>query len=237
LRKHFNSVRVLGGAEPEGIEAGPLLVFMNHPSWWDPMIGLFLAEHYFPDRDHFGPIDKKALERYGVLKKMGFFGIETDRPRGAKQFLIQTQFIFERVTSAVWVTPQGEFTDPRQRPVVFKPGIAHVAARSTRGQALPLAVEYPFWEERTPELLVAFGKPLDLDNDATPSQWQTALEVALTTTQDQLAAASEKRDPELFADLLGGNSGVGGIYDRWKTLTHALRGKRFDPDHQSIRSD
>lgn len=231
LRKNFHRVRLLGTPPEAPADGAPLVVFMNHPSWWDPMVGLFLAETYFPERDHYAPIDRAALERYGVLKKMGFFGIEAGRPRGAKQFLDGAAEILGQSETALWLTPQGQFVDPRQRPIAFKPGLAHLATQLPAGRAIPLAIEYPFWDERSPELLVTFGTPLEISETGEPAEWQQRLEDALAGAQDRLADSAMARDPSAFTELLGGKAGVGGFYDLWRSTRARLRGERFQHEH------
>src|SRR4051812_9112127 len=47
------------GPVPSAIE-GPLIVILNHPSWWDPLIGLILSGSW-PERRHYAPIESNAL--------------------------------------------------------------------------------------------------------------------------------------------------------------------------------
>ena len=46
---------------------------------------------------------------------------------------------------------------PATRPVRLRPGLAHLARRVPGATIVPLALEYPFWDERTPEALCRFG--------------------------------------------------------------------------------
>ena len=65
-----------------------------------------------------------------------------------------------RPNAVLWVTAEGEFRDPRRRPLRLRSGVAHLLRRLGAGRVIPLAVEYPFWQERTPETLVArLAKP------------------------------------------------------------------------------
>ena len=48
---------------------GPLIVVLNHPSWWDPLVGLVLTE-LFPDRAHYFPMDAHALQRYRIFQRL-----------------------------------------------------------------------------------------------------------------------------------------------------------------------
>jgi hypothetical protein len=134
----------------------------------------------------------------------------------------------------IWMTAQGRFADPRERPVALRPGLARLLARVPDAVALPVALEYPFWSEKRPEALAAFGAPLR--PTGTPEAMQAALEAALGRTQDALAEAARARDPAAFELLIGGGRGVGGIYGMWQRARALARGRRFEPDHMPNRA-
>jgi hypothetical protein len=58
------------------------------------------------------------------------------------------------------------------------------------------------------------------------------LEAALTALVDRLGADVQTRDPTRFQAVLEGRAGIGGVYDRWRRLVAALRGRSFDPSHE-----
>ncbi len=160
-RRHFHAVRLSRSSHAVPTADGkPLIFVMNHPSWWDIIIGFVLLDR-FEEYQHFAPIDAEMLPRYRFFKRLGFFGIDST-PRGAARFLRTAKAIFEQPYRAMWITAQGKFVDPRQRPIELRPGVGYVASRLSEGFVVPVAVEYPFWEERTPEALVRFGEPLPL---------------------------------------------------------------------------
>ncbi|NCX99751.1 MAG: hypothetical protein EBX35_14540, partial [Planctomycetia bacterium] len=164
LRRHFHAVRLLAG--PDGgpgfpdLEGEPVLIAANHPGWWDPLVFLFLGAALLPGRMSYGPIDAAALGKYKFLERIGFIGIEPGTWRGSARFLRMVRAALGRSDVIFWITAQGEFTDPRARPVVIRPGVGHAVAGGERGVVVPFAVEYPFWSERSPEALAAFGRPL-----------------------------------------------------------------------------
>lgn len=234
LGKSFHSIRMLRSGPAPVVGEAPLVVYCNHPAWWDPLVGLHLAMTCWPERTHYAPIDSEQLERYGFFSKLGFFGVERGTRAGARRFLETAAAILGAPGSALWITPQGRFGDPRERPPRLEPGIGHLARRGD-GLFVPLALEYPFWEEKLPEALVAFGEPIDAvelsgwrGGDAT-----AALAERLGETQDRLAAAAVARDPAAFSVLLAGRSGMGGVYERFKRLVSRLGGKRFRRAHGS----
>jgi 1-acyl-sn-glycerol-3-phosphate acyltransferase len=212
----------------------PLIVVLNHPSWWDPLVGVVLAG-LFPERAHHAPIDAKALARYDFFNKLGFYGVEQGTARGAIAFLRTTTAILSQRKTAVWVTAQGQFTDPRVRPPQLRSGIGHIARRLNRGVVVPLALEYPFWDERLPEALARFGEPILIERgrDLSAVEWVKRIETNLAATQDALMADVLSRNGAAFETLVTGNVAIGGVYDRWRRLAAWLRRERFQAKHRT----
>jgi 1-acyl-sn-glycerol-3-phosphate acyltransferase len=213
-----------------------VIFVVNHPSWWDPLIGLISSGHLSPSRAHFAPIEMTGLKQYPFLEKLGFFGVETGTHRGGLGFLSISQAIMAEPEATLWITAQGEFVDPRTRPVVLKDGIGHLAYRLANALIIPMALEYPFWNDRCPEALVRFGKPIEIGKgrEHSPAEWRTIVESCLEECQNVLAVEARGRDPGAFVTILGGAAGVGGVYDLWRRFRSALRGARFQPEH-SVR--
>lgn len=233
LAHHFHAVRLSRAQAPPRVPPErPLIVYLNHASWWDPLVCLELALRLYRERRHYGAIDAGALERYRLFGRLGFFGIEAGTPRGARQFLEVSLAILRRPGATLWVTPGGRFSDPRERPVVLRSGLGHLARRLKSGIVLPLALEYPFWEERCPEVLARFGEPVDIEEvGMRAADWTTLLAERLAEAQDALAAEALARDRAGFETLLGGRAGVGGVYDLWRRLLARFKGERFRQEH------
>ncbi|MEM9304287.1 MAG: lysophospholipid acyltransferase family protein [Pseudomonadota bacterium] len=208
----------------------------NHPSWWDPITLMLLAGHYFPERSSFGPIDAAALARYPLLGKLGLFGVERDSRASLRQFTAAGDAILTTMDTALGITVQGEFTDPRARPVAVEAGVAHLMRRHPLVPVVPVAIEYPFWDERWPEVLVRFGPteggyPERARQPIADIREQLAL--TLASNQDALAALAATRDPTRFETIVEGRKGVGGVYDLGRRLRAWLSGQRFDAAHGS----
>jgi 1-acyl-sn-glycerol-3-phosphate acyltransferase len=234
VRRHFHAVRVSKEGPVPDLSSGPIVIVMNHPSWWDPMIGLVLTRWMPPDRIHYAPIEEQGLAQYRFLERLGFFGIEVGTMRGYLAFLRRSQSILSHPKSVFWITAQGEFVDPRARPIRLKKGIGHLAHRLPTGTIIPMAIEYPFWNDRCPEALVRFGAPNTVSpgTQRSPAAWTARIEHALQETQDRLGEESRRRDPAAFTTILGGSSGVGGIYDLWRRVRARLRHEPFEAEHQ-----
>jgi len=235
LRRHFHSLRIsLAGPPPEA-PGMALVVFTNHASWWDPLVGLVLKQIFFDGRKLYAPIDAAMLERYRMFARLGFFGVEQGSRRGAGQFLRASEAILQSPQSLLAVTPQGRFTDPRERPLRFASGLGHLAARVERAMFLPMAAEFVFWEERLPEILVRFGEPVEIRREQAAAfkadNLTDLLEEKLEATQDALAIEAQRRNSADFKTVLRGGAGQGGIYDLWRALQAKLRGQTFSKEH------
>ncbi len=234
LRRHFHALRLLRGpAEHPELGTAPVIFYSNHPGWWDPLVFLAIGELLYPDRMIYGPIDATALGKYRFMERIGFIGIEPGTWRGSARFLRMAKAAGRRADVIFWITAQGEFVDPRERPVTIRPGVAHAIEGRTDGLVVPLAVEYPFWTERFPEALAAFGPALRIADapGRSTDEWDAVLATALEATQDRLAAAARRRDPAAFRTLISGRVGVGGVYDLVRRSGAWLRGERFDASH------
>jgi 1-acyl-sn-glycerol-3-phosphate acyltransferase len=231
-RAHFNNLRVSGAEQFAGLGERPAIIYLNHPGWWDPMIAAVLARRYFPGRTHYTPMDATALDKYKFLSRLGFFGVEQNSLAGARRFLDIGRQIANRPGTVLWITAQGRFSDVRERPLKLAPGLAHLLKNSPDVIVFPMAVEFPYAEERKPEALVRFGLCLASAHASTKNM-TAVLERELTHTMDELANSAIHRDYRGFETILSGKSGVGGVYDVWRSLKTRLRGQKFDAAHGS----
>ena len=96
VRKHFTAVRLARGTRPAPDPGRPLVVYSNHPSWWDPLVYMWLTGAIFAGREGYGPMDAAALRKYGFFRRLGVFGVETGNRRGAAQFLRAARAVLAR---------------------------------------------------------------------------------------------------------------------------------------------
>ena len=239
LRRHFDAVRVSRSGSIPAFGESPLILFSNHPSWWDPILLMLVCGSLTEDAELYGPMDAAALERYGILRRLGVFGVERGTRAGLASFLRTCDAILERPRGTLCITAEGQFTDPRVRPVRLESGVAHVLKRHPAVAAIPVALEYPFWNERAPQALLRFGPPLRLEPGSRPDtdDLRVRMEAALTENLDALAAEAQARDPGAFESLVEGRKGVGGVYDVFRRVWSKLRGRKFDPAHSTVRRE
>jgi 1-acyl-sn-glycerol-3-phosphate acyltransferase len=235
LRKHLHAVRVSKSGAAIPIDGEPILFVMNHPSWWDPMVGIALANSLAGYR-HYAAIHSEMLKEYPIFGRLGFFGVDPQSLRSGAEFLGTGSTILSEPKRALWITAQGEFTDVRTRPLSLKTGVGHLAARMRRGWVVCVAFEYAFWTERTPEALIRVAEPIRIDLRAAVAgkEWTAKLEAILAANLDALNLETMSRDPAKFTVLLGGKTGVGGGYDLFRRLACWARFRRFRPGHGEV---
>jgi 1-acyl-sn-glycerol-3-phosphate acyltransferase len=232
--RHFSALRLSAQGLPALPPNRPAVIFSNHPSWWDPALYIILAARLFPGRPGYGPMAAEELKRYPVLRKAGVFGIDPATPRGAVRFLRVATAVLENPAAMLWITAEGAFTDSRLRPLNLRAGLAHLARKCPGLVMVPLALDYPFWNQRLPEALMKFGPAIDSDPGLSVADWTERLQTALTTTLDGLVQDATKRDPRKFVTLVNGQGGIGGVYQLWRRIAERRGQPRW---RRSSRSD
>jgi 1-acyl-sn-glycerol-3-phosphate acyltransferase len=235
IRHHFHSLRMSFSESWENVDNRAIVIYSNHASWWDPLVGLVVIRSEFSQRTLYAPIDASMLKRYKMFSKMGFFGVEKNSAKGAAAFLAQSTNILNDRNTILAVTAQGRFADVRERPANIKRGLAHLSRKVPDAIFIPACIEYVFWEEKLPEILVRFGRSVSFTGaDTDIGERLRVLEHALEQTQDELAEMSQRRASSEFSMLISGRSGIGGVYDRWRKLRGAMRGKPFQAEVGSV---
>ncbi len=236
LKRSFHCIRLANTRAADATVGHPTVVYANHASWWDPLACLFLGGRYFQGRNSYAPIDARALERYGLFRKLGFFGVEQNTAAGAKTFLGTSRRILEAGDHLLWLTPEGAMTDPRKRPVELKRGIGHLARYNTEIIFLPIATEFPFALERKAEICIRMGQPIPATDlpARDPAAATAQLATALTSTMDTLAGDVIARDTEAFDYAWSGSDSNTFFYSLWKRLKAFATGKPYERDHASV---
>lgn len=237
FNKRFAAVRLTpesgGVLEDAARRSGPLLIAMTHGSWWDPLIGLILAERFTPRRQPLAPMEHEQLAKFRFMTRLGIFGIDPDHPAALAH---TTDYLLDRFRqtpeTALWITPQGQFADPRA-PIRLRPGLAALAARLEGPRVITIAIELAFWTEQRPEVFLRIASVTPATTN-TPG-WHRAITTSMQHNADELARLVIARDPAAFVTLpLSRNAGTGGVnpvYDLWLRL----RGK--DPKLNARRRD
>jgi 1-acyl-sn-glycerol-3-phosphate acyltransferase len=233
LRRSFNRVLVAGERVPA--PEGPLLVCLNHSSWWDMLIAFWLSHDYL-GWDGYGPMDERQLRRYGILSRIGVFGVDRESLQGGRDFLEYARRLLSGHSRALWITAQGAMVSTDERPIRLYSGIARLAESLGSCHVTTVALQYEFWDEKRPEALVSLGplRKVEAGDGFSSRGFLRELEADLEHRMDGLDRLRRGRDASLFRVALSGSSGISPAYDLFRRITGGLRGKAFDAGHGTV---
>jgi 1-acyl-sn-glycerol-3-phosphate acyltransferase len=237
MRKNWHAIRLAPGGGSAGGEPSarallarladerePAIAVMNHASWWDPLVGLWLAETFLKGRQLMGPMEAEQLRKFKFFTKLGVFGLEPDDPRSLEEVRGYLGGVFAADPRTVlWITPQGQFADVRT-PVRIRPGVAAIAAKCQVRRCVSVAIEYGFWTDKRPEIFLRLTE-VQVPAAASTTAWIRAITPAMQANADALAELVKAREPGGFETVLGGEgAAINPLYDWWLRL----RGQRAE---------
>lgn len=190
------------GALPEG---GGLLVYANHPGFWDGFVVHQLARA--AGWDAYALMEEPMLARYRFLARIGAFSVRPGEPASARESLRYAGELLGRPRSSVFVFPEGRL-HPGATPLPLHRGVELLSRRSG-ARCLPIAIRYAVFEHELPDVLVELGAP----HDPEPLE---GFERRLRELCDRVARAPS---PEGFRLLVRGRRGVAERWDAVRGLT------------------
>ncbi len=213
----------------------PLLLCLNHSSWWDLLLGVYLDE-LMPEWDSYAPMDERQLERYRFFSRLGVIGVDRTSLHGAREFVDYCQELLEGKQRLLCITSQGEFTSNTARPIRFQPGIGAIAGKLSAFSVATVVFDYEFWSEKRPEAFISVRPPQRIT--VTPAfdrrDFVHTMEQKMADHLDALTSLRQQRDPQLFTPLLGGSGIVSPVYDMLRAGTARLRGETFVQSHSEV---
>lgn len=236
LRRRFHRLHLWSHPDAVAVpRRRPTIFAMSHASWWDVLVGYYLARHVI-GVESYAPMDEAQLGRYRILTRLGLYSVDRASTAGAREFLRYTAGLL-RGGAAVWMTPQGEILPHWRRPVRFQAGIGHLVRQVPDVSVVPVAVAYEFIDEPRPEIVVRVGGPRLVDGDEDARSIVRRLEADLERELDAILGALAARDLSAFTVLLEGATSTSLVYDQVRRF-RAWRTGHPDPSrHGEIVSD
>jgi 1-acyl-sn-glycerol-3-phosphate acyltransferase len=231
LQRAFARVWVGGAPWPEG--AGPVIAFVNHSAWWDPVLALFLSHDVFR-RDGYGLMEGAQLLRYPFFRRIGCFGATGEHPaedaRGLALYAARLLHGAEpgAPQRTLWIFPQGALL-PARVPLAFRSGLARFSRAVPDAVLLPIAVRYEVRAVQRPECFVRVGQPVHpaAGGHESPGRLTRRLEQRLGEELDRLDADLTADRPAGYRVALAGRGSLSDFYDR---TMGRLRTKRHEDD-------
>lgn len=197
IRGAFGRVMVHGmEAAKQAVHAGPVLAVVNHSSWWDPLVVLWLSELEL-GADGYAMMDAKNLRRLPFFTRVGAFGVDLDDALDGARAVRHAAKRLGRAGRVVWIFPEGEERSP-YAPLVLRPGAAGVGRVAREARVLPVGLRYVFGARERPDLWISFGETHETRSDVATGMRDQEASIAreLARIDGALADAGER---EAFA--------------------------------------
>ena len=160
----------------QALADGPVIVALNHASWWDILLIIWL--------DGLVDADARAVMDARNLKKLPYFGLigavpldRQDKPQAWRD-IASIAGLLDRPNRLVFIYPQGRHRPTGIRPLGLKPGVRVLAAHA-RVPVIPVSVQYGFRETEKITATLDIGAPLPPPVDGADPAWLSTLEDAL----------------------------------------------------------
>ncbi len=210
LRRAFARVWLGGVPFPDG--PAPSIAFLNHSAWWDPILTLFLSRRVLK-REAYGLFRGEELKRYPFFRRLGCFGITTERLEDLRALPAYASKLLNGGPSrTLWVLPQGELL-PAHMPLAFPSLMARFARVMPEVPLVPVAVRYEFRLDQRAECFVRVGEPLYALPNETPSALTRRLEQRLRHELTLLDAELAQPGVRNFRLVLEGLGSLSALYD------------------------
>lgn len=217
---HFDRVWLkLEGDVPRPAD-GPLIVYMNHPSWWDGYMA-FLLDRLVLGRGFqgFSMMEEAQLRRYRFFSWSGAFSVHRQDARSAmRSVAYAARLLAERRDRVLYIFPQGTITPNDRRPLEVFAGLAHIVRRAGGATLWPVALRYELGGEQRPEAFIRAGQPHRAEAGADTRALTAEVAARLTAACDALRDEYSAGDLAGYRELLRGRAGVNRLFDAARGL-------------------
>jgi 1-acyl-sn-glycerol-3-phosphate acyltransferase len=204
--------------EPRG---GPLILYLNHSSWWDGYLMYVIHRVVLGGRfDVHLLMEERQLRAYRFFSWSGAFSINRQDPEDARR---SQQYAANLLRGggrprALFIFPQGKIVPADRRPLVTYPGIARIVALAGPLTLCPVALRYEFLGQQWPHAFIRIGpahRPADPSDIAgTLADVTARLTAACDALRDDVLGLQLGR----FRPLLRGRRGVDQRFDGFRRL-------------------
>jgi 1-acyl-sn-glycerol-3-phosphate acyltransferase len=215
LWSHFDRVWLKAeGALPRPAD-GPLIVYLNHPSWWDGYLAFLLNRNVLHGRfQGYAMMEERQLRLYRFFSWSGAFSVHRQDARSALRSVAYIgRLLAERRDRSLYIFPQGEIAPNDRRPLEIFSGLARIARQAGGATLWPVALRYEFRGEQRPEAFIRAGPLHRSAADADPRALTAEVGARLTAACDALRDEYNAGNLGDYQPLLRGRAGVNRVFD------------------------
>ncbi len=210
LKKHFQRIYITGeeNLKPDN----PVIFYMNHTCWWDPLIVFYLSVMRWK-YDGYAVMDLLQLTKYRFFRKFGVFSIDRQNGREALKSIEFAAKLLDRKERCLWIFPQGEMHPSNYRPIKFYSGISRIISKSKPVDAVPITFHYEFIQEQRPEIFISIGKPETFADELMPPAKMTLfLEQKLVNNLELERERISKKDFTHYKEIISGKRSISALF-------------------------
>ena len=141
----------------------PTILFAPHCNWWDGIV-LYNTTHRIFHKEIRLMVEE--LNRFPLLRRGGAYSVNKKSPQSAMKALKYSVDVVGDLRNMLCIFPQGIIRPPHFRPIEFQTGLAYIAENALKKYGkvnlIPMAVDYAFFRDNRPEVIVEFGKRIEL---------------------------------------------------------------------------
>ncbi len=141
----------------------PTILFAPHCNWWDGIV-LYNTTHRIFHKEIRLMVEE--LNRFPLLRRGGAYSVNKKSPQSAMKALKYSVDVVGDLRNILCIFPQGIIRPPHFRPIEFQTGLAYIAENAVKRYGkvnlIPMAVDYAFFRDNRPEVIVEFGKRIEL---------------------------------------------------------------------------
>lgn len=141
----------------------PTILFAPHCNWWDGIV-LYNTTHRIFHKEIRLMVEE--LNRFPLLRRGGAYSVNKKSPQSAMKALQYSVDVVGDLRNMLCIFPQGIIRPPHFRPIEFQTGLAYIAENAVKRYGkvnlIPMSVDYVFFRDNRPEVIVEFGKRIEL---------------------------------------------------------------------------
>lgn len=168
--------------------------FLNHNSWWDGLIPLYLNENHFHQQAR-ALMEDKQMREYSFFSRIGAFSINPEDPRSAVTSLRYACNSMKREKASLFIYPEGELKPAGDARPEFKEGLAWLWSHTRDVDFVPVALYMPAFRHHKPELYIHTGDTVTPDEHMNTQEvtrtFEHALHAVLSVTRETAGKGDE----------------------------------------------
>jgi hypothetical protein len=163
IRRGFDGLYLAGEDHArDALGAGPVVVAVNHVSWWDALV-IIALDARIGGRGRC-LMDAQNLARMPFFGWLGAVPLDRSSPRASLRDLAASIGHLDGAGRSLWIFPQGELRPPRLRPFAIQGGVAWLVRRAGV-PVVPLTLDYFYREAPSPTIAACYGAPIAKGQD------------------------------------------------------------------------